>query len=117
MFSNNDSPMQISQLESLADLSWILPPVNQNCNDLGRTQNGKKLKYPELYLAHRDAHDALSARRNIGNVSFAQLLKKCCYVRDFKENIHILYIKLKEIKFPIQILLPSKYLLILFQTK
>ena len=57
-FRDHQAPMQISQLESLADLSWILPPVNQNCNDLGRTQNGKKLKYPELYLAHRDAHDA-----------------------------------------------------------
>ena len=34
-------------------------------------------------------------------------------VRGFKENIHILYIKLKEIKFPIQILLPSEYLFIL----
>ena len=34
-----------------------------------------------------------------------------------QENIHILYIKLKEIKLPIQILLPSEYLFILFQTK
>ena len=35
----------------------------------------------------------------------------------FTINIHIVYIKLKEIKFPIQILLPSEYLFILFQTK
>ena len=44
-------------------------------------------------------------------------IENCCYVRGFKENIHIVYIKLKEIKFPIQILLPSEYLFILFQTK
>ena len=44
-------------------------------------------------------------------------IEKCCYVRGFKENIHILYIKLKENKFPIQILLPSEYLFILFQAK
>ena len=35
----------------------------------------------------------------------------------FKENINILYIKLKKIKFPIQILLPSECSFILFQTK
>ena len=39
------------------------------------------------------------------------------FVRGFKENIHILYIKLKENKFPIQILLPSVYLFILFQAQ
>ena len=47
-----------AKVESLADLSWILPPAKQNCDDLGKTQNGEEVKYPELYLAHRDAHAA-----------------------------------------------------------
>ena len=58
-----------------------------------------------------------TAKSNIGKVSFVKLLKKRCYVRGFKENIRIMYIKLKEIKFPIQILVPLEYIFILFKTK
>ena len=78
----------ISKLETLADLSWILPPVKQNCDDLGKTQNGEELRYPELYLAHRDAHAA--HYKHVGEVVKAYDLGNIAYVP--KENLLFLNI-------------------------
>ena len=50
-------------------------------------------------------------------VSLAQLLKKHCYVRGFKENSHIMYIKLKGIIFHIQVLLLQGFFFLLNEVK